>query len=90
MTIAGDRIGREEQTNQCAVGPGHYHPGHLGMAHPVHQRRGILAGPHGGHAEPHHRPCLLLCRGGLQAVTVATPRQLADRYPATGDILPAR
>src|SRR5260370_7379246 len=53
------------------------------MAHPVGQRRGILAGPHRRHAEPHYRPHLSLCRGGLQVVPVGGthdhPRRVEDQ-----------
>jgi hypothetical protein len=41
------------------------------MAHPVHQRGGILTGPHGGHPEPHHRPGLSLAGRGHQGVPVS-------------------
>jgi hypothetical protein len=46
----------EEQPDQRAVRAGDDDPAHLGMAHPVGQVRGLLAGPHGGHTEPHHHP----------------------------------
>jgi hypothetical protein len=49
---------------------GHHRPGYLGMAHPVRQRGGILAGPHRGHAESHHRPCPSLAGGGRQGIAV--------------------
>src|SRR5438270_4772264 len=57
----GVHVGGEEQPDQGAIGPGHHYPGHLRVAHPVRQRRGVFAGPHGGHAETHHRPCLSVC-----------------------------
>jgi len=60
----GSDVRGEEQPDQGAVGPGYHHPGDLGVAHPVRQRGGIFAGPHRGHAESHHRPCLRVCGGG--------------------------
>jgi MerR, DNA binding len=40
------------------------------VAHPVHQRAGILAGPHRGHAEPHHGSDLSVGARGRQGVAV--------------------